>query len=187
MLDSLHPHTPDHLQLGEGVLLQNVNLGALAQNPTPLAARAAVMQDPTSLLGATKEGCTFRCTPDLLDLTRGQRTPAPGETQVRRWTATLTGILLELTPDNIRRLLNLPANAPLEPPATPSTPMERVCWIGSLGSGLAAIELPRPLCTTGVTLRTHPAGLGELPFTLQGQATPPDGPPCRFLWLTQAE
>lgn len=193
MLGSIHSMTHEHLQLGEGVLLRGVDAEGAMQSGDPAAFLAEALQDAAYLIGATKEGCVFRCAPALLDLTRGQRTPARGETLQGRWEATLSGTLLEVTPANAAMLLNAapPAEAAgmLQPgQAAAPAHQDSVCWIGTTGSGLLAIWLDHPISTGGMTLRTSRSGMGEMPFTLRAQAADPaqEALPCRLLWLKEA-
>lgn len=191
MLDSIHSLTHENLQLGEGVLLRGVELDAVQASGYPGEALAEAMQDAACLIGATKEGCVFRCVPRMIDLTRGQRTPAAGETLVGRWEVSLSGTLLEVTPENTAMLLNLAqvsstVIAPVPSPAAASG--ETICWVGTTGSGLLAIELHGPVSTGGMVLRARRSGMGEMPFTLLAhQNSPADAAlPCRLLWMKEA-
>lgn len=192
MLDSIHSATHENLLLGEGVLLTGLDLDGVMQADDPAAALATFMENKVHLLGATKEGCVFRCSPRLLDLTRGHRTPADGETLNGPWQATLSGTLLEISPGNAAMLLNqpLPAGidslAVLNPEASPfARSTESICWVGSSGSGMLAIELTVPVSTGGMTLRTTPRGLGEMAFTLTARKRSPSDTarPFRIAWL----
>lgn len=195
MLDSIHSLTHENLQLGEGILLRGIDPDALLQADDPAAALAEAMQDTSCLIGAAKEGCIFRCVPEMLDVTRGCRTPAAGELLNGRWQATLSGTLLEITPGNTAMLLNAPAPAAkdsrtlLAPECTPlPEAAPDVCWVGSTGSGMLAIVLHSPVSTAGLSLRVNRSGMGEMPFTLLAQQrTPADTAlPCRLLWLKGA-
>lgn len=155
MLDSIHPLSCEQLQLGEGVLLRGADPDALVRSDDPEALLSTFMKDPSLLVGAVREGCTLRCIPVMADLTRGHRTPAPGELLCTAWQVTLTGTLLEMTTDNIAMLLGSEC-----PP---------LCWVGSMGSGMLLIELPCPASTGGMILRTHRRGLGETDFTITAQ------------------
>lgn len=192
MLDSIHSTTHENLLLGEGVLLTGLDLDSMMQADDPSSALATFMENKAHLLGATKEGCVFRCSPRLLDLTRGHRTPADGETLNGPWQASLSGTLLEISPANAAMLLNqsIPSaadrHAILVPEASPlARSMESICWIGSSGSGMLAIELTAPVSTGGMTLRATPRGLGEMAFTLTARKQSPADTalPFRIAWL----
>lgn len=195
MLDSMHSMTPEYLQLGEGALLRGVDLDSVLLAGNPGEKLAEAMQDRGCLIGATKAGCVFRCVPKVVDLTRGQRTPAAGEMLTGRWEVTLSGTLMEISPGNAAMLLNLPIRTdepdrmvirPEPSPVTEAT--ERVCWVGSTGSGLLAIELYDPMSVGGMVFRPCRGGMGEMPFTLMGRKrVPQEGAlPCRLLWMKEA-
>ncbi|MBQ2954279.1 MAG: hypothetical protein IJE07_12180 [Clostridia bacterium] len=196
MLDPCHARTPQHLQLGEGVLLRNVDLDEALASGDPAAFLAAAMQEESHLIGATKAGCEFRCVPIVLDATRGSRTPAPGETLLGRWEVSLSGTLLEISPGNAAMLLNQPAcesadgMAILRPvPAAAPESCGDLCWVGDTGGGLLAIGLHCPISIGGLVLRANRDGLGEAPFTLMAQKRSPaeTGLPCRLVWLEVAD
>lgn len=185
LIDSLHAGTPEHLQLGEGVLLRDVDLDAILAAEDPAAALEAVMADPAVLIGATQEGCRFQCVPEMIDLTRGYRTPAAGELLRGRWLVSLTGVLLEMTPANAAMLLGCAGGeSALAPDGSPvPTGPERVCWVGSLGEGLAAIEMMKPVSTGGFRLQTVRRGAGAMPFALTAQGDGGKAAPCRVVWM----
>lgn len=190
MLDSMHPLTHEHLQLGEGVLLRGISPEALQSAGDPGAVLAEAMRDASRLIGATKEGCVFRCVPKLLDATKGARTPSEGELLTGCWDVSLSGTLLEITPENAAMLLNVPpaAAGALQPaPAPVPHPAETVCWVGTMGSGLLAILLEAPVSVGGLCFRAGHSSLGEMPFTLRAQKRNPAAAlPCHLLWLKEA-
>ena len=195
MLDALHRESPQHLQLGEGVLLRAPNLETLLQGESPVAALAALLEKAEHRLGVTKAGCVFRCVPRMVDVTGGHRTPAAGETLTGRWEVTLSGTLMEITPENAALLLNVPGPAAgdgrtlLSPePAPVPASAEDICWVGDMGGGLLAILLQCPISIGGLIFQARRGGLGKMPFTLMAQKRHPGGTalPCRLMWLKEA-
>lgn len=194
MLDPCSARTPAHLQLGEGVLLRSISWEDISAAADPAACLAQLLQAPAHRIGATKAGCEFRCVPTVLDTTRGSRTPASGETLIGRWEVTLSGTLLEISPENAAMLLNqslTEADAALirlEPQPTP-VPVSSgdVCWLGDTGSGLLAIFMQCPVSIGGLVFRPRRDGLGEASFTLLAQKATPEQPglPCKLLWLKE--
>lgn len=200
MLDPIHAATHEHLQLGEGVLLRGVDADAALASGAPAAALAdaisAALQDASCRIGATKVGCVFRCVPHMGDLTGGQRTPAAGEILVVRWETTLSGTLLEISPENAAMLLNAPLPAGAGPctllrPGTAAIPDASgdLCWVGDTGGGMLAIVLHSPVSTGGMVFRASRNGLGEADFTLMAQMRTPHlgGLPCQLIWLKEAD
>lgn len=192
MLQSYHADTPQYLQLGEGVLLRGVDLDGVLLAADPMEKLLEEMIREGVLMGATNQGCIFRCVPEMIDLTRGKRTPAAGEILHGRWNVTLEGTLLEITPGNAAMLMNTAGCTAVEgrtllvpePGPLPDTP-DNLCWIGTTGSGMAAIELYCPVSVGGFTFQAGRRGMGEIPFRVMAQGFAPEAPqlPCRFLWL----
>ncbi len=179
-----------HLLLGEGVLLHGVDLDAAMLTADPCKVLAEAMEDPAKLLGATKEGCMFRCVPEMIDLTKGQRTPGVGETLTSRWEVSLAGTLMAVSPEHAALLLNLPQadGTAITPQPEAITCCEKnVCWVGASSSGLMAIELENPVNLCGMKLQSG-RGLSELPFLLAARKENPASAalPCRLLWLKEA-
>ncbi len=193
MISPITPQSPHHLQLGEGVLLLDLNLDELASAAHPASALAAMLADSHGLLGATRAGCLLDCSPQLTDLEGGaRRTPRAGTLLYSGWRVTLSGTLLELTPGNLTLLLagarvnatttaatlTLPSSA--QPASGPT-----LYWVGRLGQGLLAVELRNVLPLKGITLRPGLRGEGEISFSLLAQQGEADGDlaPLRMLWL----
>ena len=176
MIDSIHSLTHENLLLGVGVLLRGTEAGTLINAADPEAALAALMQDETRLVGATRDGCELRCVPHVVDLTRGCRTPAAGELLTAGWTVTLSGTLLEATDANLRMLLQ-----------TAEAAGDGLLWIGELGSGLLLIGLPCPIPTPGMTLRTSRSEPGGIAFalTMLHDAPGTAGLPLHLHWLKE--
>ncbi|MBQ8202218.1 MAG: hypothetical protein IJZ74_10700 [Clostridia bacterium] len=195
MLDSLHANSAQHLQLGEGLLLADVDLDALLSAEDPLSAIADAAAGEAAI-GATLEGCVFSCVPAVLHTeARGNRTPVDGASLAGSWKVTLSGTMLACSCVNAARLLNtaVPEDTPhtvLPLPAAPSATaaMQCLCWIGTMGNGLLAIELHAPLSLKGMTFRAGYRGTGEMPFTfLAQQRSAADVTlPFRLHWLKGA-
>ncbi len=190
MLDSLTPTTAQHLQLGEGLLLADLDMVALLAEEDPAAAIALAAEDDAHCIGATLPGCVFRCEPHIVHTEqRGHRTPVDGSLLSGGWYATLSGTMLAVTPANAARLMNLPCPEEAILPAgtypVTNTAMENLCWIGSVGRGYIAIELLAPVHIGGLTLRSGDRNPGEMPFTFLAQqpGTADDAPPFRLHFL----
>lgn len=187
MTDLIFCSRPEHLQLGEGVLLTGVRLDDLAGSTNPCLAAAELLARDELLLGATHNGCQLNCRPEILHTEeRGLRTPVDGCAIPARWIITLTGTLLEITPGNAARLLNQPAVLPLSPSAHTWQAAPSLCWIGNAGSGLLAFELHNVISTGGLTFRAGHDGCGSMPFTFLAQQDgyTSDTLPLRMFWLT---
>lgn len=195
MIDPIHAQTHENLQLGEGVLLRGADLDAMLLSGDPAGKLAEILAERGRLIGATKAGCVFRCIPTIVDTTRGMRTPAVGETLIGRWEVTLSGTLLEVTPENASLLFNQPlyeytgGQAVMAPDPDPAPAANTdVCWVGDTGCGLLAIEIRCPVSIGGMVFRATRGGLGEADFTLLAHKRSPEESciPFRMLWMKEA-
>lgn len=187
MTDLIFRARPEHLQLGEGVLLAGVRLEDLTAAPNPCMAAAALLARDDLVLGATQSGCQLNCRAEFLHTEeRGLRTPVDGCAIPARWMITLTGALVEIIPGNVIRLLNQPAALPIAPTAHVCQSMPVLCWIGSVGGGVLAFELHNVLSTGGLSFRSGHDGCGSMPFTFLAQQAgyTSDALPLRMFWLT---
>ena len=187
MFTPIYGAAPGHLQLGAGLLFADIDVDALVSAEDPAAALESLLADESCQLGATAEGCVFRCVPALLHTEkRGGRTPVRGTTLQGAWQVTLSGALTAVTPENAARLLNAPppADGAWTLPAEP-TCMDCLVWIGDADGALLLIELTAPLSTDGLTLRTALRGAGTMPFSFTAQQTDfsAEAPPCRLFFL----
>ena len=104
------------------------------------------------------------------------------------WRVTLSGTMLDVTPENLARLL--PSDTEMTERVTTLTlkqtrkPLSRLCWIGTTSRGLLVIELRNPLCISGASLTSVPDGAGRLPFTFLAQNDRPGDVnlPARLYW-----
>ncbi len=197
MLGPLKTNNPQYLQLGEGLLLAGIALDDVLAGGSPLTALAEAAEDPARCLGATASGCVFQCLPEVLHTeARGQRTPAAGTLIEGAVRATLSGTLLSVTPQNAARLLSLSApedgaHRVLEGVVgrVLSAAADSLCWVGTLGGGLLAIEMHAPVSIGGISFRPGRTGTGEMPFTFLAQQRGPEDHalPCRLHWLKEAD
>lgn len=179
MLTGLHTATPERLQLGAGVFLRNFSLDG-AESAAQLKKRiAAAIVSDSGVMGATRGGGTFTCTPMLRSIEAdGVRTPFVGGTVNDGWQVRLTGTLLEVTPDNVASLL-LCADVTRSGNVTTVEAREDIaegdyiphlCWVGDTARGLVAIELTGVLNRRGAVFTFRDKGEGELPFEFQAHA-----------------
>lgn len=178
MLISHHPLSSEALQLGEGVLLADFALDEALESTDPLDTLAEAIADENRRIGTTCGGSVFRAVPREFNREAGaNRLPCRGSTLLVSWRVTLSGTLMDMTPENWARLL------PGQGLGTP-TPFERLCWIGSTSRGLLLLELLHPLAISGAVLQSRNDQAGRMPFTLLAQNKTPDDPalPVRIYW-----
>lgn len=178
MLISHHPASAECLQLGEGMLLCGFDLDKALSSRDPLDCMAEAVADDTKRIGTTCGGGIFRAVPREFDPESGShRLPFAGSIRLIDWRVTLSGTMLDVTPENLARLL--PSDTEMTERVTTLTPkrarkpLSRLCWIGTTSRGLLVIELRNPLCVSGASLTSVPDGAGRLPFTFLAQSDRP--------------
>ena len=195
MLNAQTERTVGSLQLGAGVFLLGLDLN---QADAPAALRAMIaeaLEDDTRTLGLTTGGGWFRCVPALRSPAQEARRPATvGDALVDGWVVTLTGTMVEITPEHVAAALpgaqvtRTGRLTELRPRAafTPADYLPRICWVGDTVRGLVAIELSHALNTGGAAFHFVERGEGTLPFEFRAhQDGPGDGfAPCRVVFLT---
>ena len=157
MLISHHPASAECLQLGEGMLLCGFDLDKALSSRDPLDCMAEAVADDTKRIGTTCGGGIFRAVPREFDPESGShRLPFAGSIRLIDWRVTLSGTMLDVTPENLARLL--PSDTEMTERVTTLTPkqarkpLSRLCWIGTTSRGLLLIELRNPLCISGASL-----------------------------------
>ena len=106
MLISHHPASAECLQLGEGMLLCGFDLDKALSSRDPLDCMAEAVADDTKRIGTTCGGGIFRAVPREFDPESGShRLPFAGSIRLIDWRVTLSGTMLDVTPENLARLL----------------------------------------------------------------------------------
>ncbi len=200
MLSPLTPATPEHLQLGCGVLLTNLDADGDA-SPARLREAIAKALEDGHTLGVTRGGGRFVCKPALRQLDAdGLRAPRVGLMSCDGWTCRLTATLLELSPANLAMALacatrvtdRATGRTTIIPRAALSDQdfIPRLTWVGDTGSGLMMIDMKNVLNLSGAALTFNNRGEGELPVELQPHLSRDDGPdalPFHLCLLTEAD
>lgn len=176
MTTGLRPQTFDQLQLNAGIFLEGFSHDDVADAAALKTALAAFIAAGDGLLGATRGGGSFECTPETRTIEAdGMRYPFKGATVNDMWTVKMTGTLLEITPDNFKRVL---AAGEVETTGAKTTVkvrtefrdedyIEHLCWVGDTSKGFVLIELDNALNLTGATFTFTDKGEGTLPFEFQ--------------------
>ena len=167
MLISHHPASAECLQLGEGMLLCGFDLDTALSSRDPLDCMAEAVADDTKRIGTTCGGGIFRAVPREFDPESGShRLPFAGSIRLIDWRVTLSGTMLDVTPENLARLL--PSDTEMTERVTTLTPK----------------QTRNPLCISGASLTSVPDGAGKLPFTFLAQSDRPGDVnlPARLYW-----
>jgi len=199
MLTGLRAETFENLQLNAGVFLSGFSPDAIADAAALRTAAIAAIQSGEGLLGATRGGGSFECTPQTRTVEAdGMRYPFVGSTVNDLWTVKLKTTLLEVTPDNFERAL-ICADVKKEGKKTiirVRTGIARedyipsICWIGDTSRGFVMIQLDNALNLTGATFTFTDKGEGTLPVEFQAHNASledQDHAPFRIIFFDQPE
>ena len=181
MLTGLRPTTFENLQLNAGAFLKNFNHSTYADADALETAILTALEAGTGVIGATRGGGTFQCTPTIRPIEAdGKRYEFKGSTVNDGWTVKLTGTMLEVTPDNFADALMCATKTVSGKKTTLrirtdielTDYIESLCWVGDTSKGLVLIELENALNLTGANFTFTDKGEGTLPFEFQAhQAT----------------
>lgn len=123
MLISHHPASAECLQLGEGMLLCGFDPDKALSSRDPLDCMAEAVADDTKRIGTTCGGGIFRAVPREFDPESGShRLPFAGSIRLIDWRVTLSGTMLDVTPENLARLL--PSDTEMTERVTTLTPKQ---------------------------------------------------------------
>lgn len=176
MLTGLRPETFENLQLNAGVFLKNFDYASATDAATLEDAVLDALESGTGVLGATRGGGSFECTPETRTVEAdGMRYPFKGSTVNDLWTVKLKTTLIEATPENFKDAL---ISADLTTTGNKTVIKVRtairaadyipsVCWIGDTSKGLALIKLDNALNIAGATFTFTDKGEGTLPVEFQ--------------------
>lgn len=174
MITGLRPDTFKNLQLNAGAFLLNFDHASYEDASALETAVLAALEAGTDILGATRGGGSFQCTPEVRNIEAdGKRYEFKGSTIFDGWTVMLTATLLEVNADNMQRVL---ASADVEETATTKKTVkirtsidatkdyiENLTWVGDTSEGLVLISLKNALNTSGLNFT----------FTDKGESTMP--------------
>ena len=176
MTTALTASTYENLQLNAGLFLRGFDFSTAATAAQLRLLVADAIAEGSCIIGATRGGGTFQCTPNLRAIEAdGQRSPTVGATVNDGWTVKLTGTMLEITPDNFAAALIC---ADVDKQGSLTTIRARreitqddyiptLCWIGDTSRGFVLIELTNALNIKGAAFTFTDKGEGTLPFEFQ--------------------
>lgn len=184
MTTGLNPATFENLQLNAGLFLRGFDFSSAASAAQLRLLVADAITEGSCIIGATRGGGTFQCTPSLRAIEAdGLRTPFIGSTVNDGWTVKLTGTMLEITPENFASALIC---ADVETTGSITTIRARteiadtdyipsLCWIGDTSRGFVLIELTNALNMKGAAFTFTDQGEGTLPFEFQAHQSTAEG------------
>lgn len=197
MITGIHAETFSNLQLNAGVFLKGFDYSAATSAATLRSAIAAFIAAGKGVMGATRGGGTFQCTPTLRNIEAdGLRAAFKGGTVNDGWTVKMTGTLLEITPDNFKDVLmsadtaedkaNGVTTVTVRTSIKDEDYIPKLCWVGDTSKGFVLIELRNALNTTGANFTFTDKGEGTLPFEFLAHQNDPleqEEAPCTVLFF----
>lgn len=200
MTTGLRASTFENLQLNAGMFLANFDystatdaatLGALLKTEREKASGSA-------LIGATRGGGTFVCTPNKRSIEAdGKREEWKGSSVNDGWTIKLTTTLLEINATNLKRSFGTADVTDVEKKHTikirtdikDADYIESLVWVGDTSKGYVLIAIKNALNTAGATLTWTDKGEGTIPveFTAHQDGLETDGyAPCEVIFFDPA-
>jgi len=165
--------TPQSIQIGAGVFCVNVPPFETKPDFASIVAAVEAAREEGNVLGATRGGGTFVAKVEIgqIDID-DMRNPLPGTQEVTGGETRLTGTLVEISVENLKRILPMAMVDENDGGLTrstvllPSHYLENVLWVGNKTDGGAiAIMIFKALNTEGVTLTFTSEGGATMPFS----------------------
>ena len=200
MTTGLRASTFENLQLNAGMFLANFDYST-ATDAATLGALLKTEREKTSgsaLIGATRGGGTFVCTPNTRSIEAdGKREEWKGSSVNDGWTIKLTTTLLEINADNLKRSFGTADVTDTEKKHTikirtdikDADYIDSLVWVGDTSKGYVLIAIKNALNTAGATLTWTDKGEGTIPveFTAHQDGLETDGyAPCEVIYFDPA-
>lgn len=200
MTTGLRASTFENLQLNAGMFLANFDYST-ATDAATLGALLKTEREKTSgsaLIGATRGGGTFVCTPNTRSIEAdGKREEWKGSSVNDGWTIKLTTTLLEINATNLKRSFGTADVTDTEKKHTikirtdikDADYIDSLVWVGDTSKGYVLIAIKNALNTTGATLTWTDKGEGTIPveFTAHQDGLETDGyAPCEVIFFDPA-
>lgn len=200
MTTGLRASTFENLQLNAGMFLANFDYST-ATDAATLGALLKTEREKTSgsaLIGATRGGGTFVCTPNTRSIEAdGKREEWKGSSVNDGWTIKLTTTLLEINATNLKRSFGTADVTDTEKKHTikirtdikDADYIKSLVWVGDTSKGYVLIAIKNALNTAGATLTWTDKGEGTIPveFTAHQDGLETDGyAPCEVIFFDPA-
>lgn len=199
MITGLRAETFERLQLNAGVFLTGFDYSAATDAATLKTKLATAIEAGTGVLGATRGGGSFECTPETRTIEAdGMRYPFKGSTVNDMWTVKLKTTLLEATPENFKNALMCAdittagkvTTVRVRTDIKPDDYIPSLCWIGDTSKGFVMIQLDNALNLTGASFTFTDKGEGTLPVEFQAHQASledQDHAPFRVVFFDEAD
>lgn len=200
MTTGLRASTFENLQLNAGMFLANFDYSTATDAATlgALLKTEREKKSGSALIGATRGGGTFVCTPNTRSIEAdGKREEWKGSSVNDGWTIKLTTTLLEINATNLKRSFGTADVTDVEKKHTikirtdikDADYIESLVWVGDTSKGYVLIAIKNALNTAGATLTWTDKGEGTIPveFTAHQDGLETDGyAPCEVIFFDPA-
>lgn len=200
MTTGLRASTFENLQLNAGMFLANFDYSTATDAATLGALLKKEREKPSgsALIGATRGGGTFVCTPNTRSIEAdGKREEWKGSSVNDGWTIKLTTTLLEINATNLKRSFGTADVTDTEKKHTikirtdikDADYIDSLVWVGDTSKGYVLIAIKNALNTAGATLTWTDKGEGTIPveFTAHQDGLETDGyAPCEVIFFDHA-
>lgn len=187
----------ENLQLNAGIFLIDFDYSSITTAAALKTAVAAQITAGTNILGMTRGGGTFTITREVrTPEVDGRRYAFKGDKFVDSMDGYLSGTLVEITPENIQRVMST-ADATTSGGKTTITfhtaidtdtdYIDHLCWVGDIADGrYVLIEIDNAFNTADFSFTFADKNEGTIPFEFhahQGDVLDYDDLPCRIVYF----
>lgn len=187
------------LQLNAGIFLTGFDYSSITDKAALKTAIAKAITDKKGVLGATRGGGTFTCTPEIRNIEAdGKRYEFVGSTINDGWTVKLSTTLLEsdaasfklalMSADVTEETGGGKQTIKIRTDIADSDYLSNLCWVGDTSKGYVLISLKNALNISGASFSFSDKGEGTLPVEFQAhQSGIEDGEyaPCEVVFFTE--
>lgn len=200
MTSPIRPEAFENLQLNAGIFLVNFDHSAITDVAALKTAIASAVQDGNNILGVTRGGGSFTVTKEIrTPEVDGTRYPFKGQDFIDSADAYLSGTLLEVNPENFKRLLSTgEVNASGSKTTvrmhtavnTETDYLDSLVWVGDIADGrLVMIELDNAFNTQDFAFTFTDKNEGTMTFEFharQEEVNDYDYAPFRVIFFDAA-
>lgn len=200
MTSPIRPEAFENLQLNAGIFLVNFDHSAIADVAALKTAIASAVQDGENILGVTRGGGSFTVTKEIrTPEVDGTRYPFKGQDFIDSADAYLSGTLLEVNPENFKRLLSTgevnksgsKTTVRMHTAVNTATDyLDSLVWVGDIADGrLVMIELDNAFNTQDFAFTFTDKNEGTMTFEFharQEEVNDYDYAPFRVIFFDAA-
>lgn len=198
MTTGLSATTFEKLQLNAGIFLTGFDYSSATDAASLKTALAAYIKAGKGVLGATRGGGKFTCTPSTRNIEAdGKRYEFVGSTVNDGWTVSLSTTLLESDAETFKLAL-MSADVTtatgkdtikIRTDIATTDYLDKLCWVGDTSKGYVLIELENALNISGASFSFTDKGEGTLPVEFrahQSSLESTEYAPCTVVFFNTA-